>query len=266
MDLTTGVTIEVTTATVRAPRGRTLALFVGDECAYWPADETGANPAVEVLRAVRPGLATTNGMLCVITSPYTRTGPVFEAFDRYYGKDDDGVLVWKAASRVMNPLLDQRVIDDALARDEEAARAEWLAEWRTDEAALVTTEALRTVTRGDDAPTRPPHEGEPIVFVDVATGGGSDSFAIGVAVKTHDPGVGPSPTSSASPSTSHRSIRPRSWASSPSSAATWASPASTGTSSPWAGPTSFSASAACPTSRRRSRRASCTSGCSPRST
>ena len=43
---------------------------VGQELAYWPSDETAAEPDVEILNALRPAMATIpNSMLLVASTP-----------------------------------------------------------------------------------------------------------------------------------------------------------------------------------------------------
>jgi hypothetical protein len=95
------------------------------------------------------------------------------------------VLVWRAPSMVMNPSLPQAVIDTALARDEAAARAEWLAEFRDDLSGYISSDALRAVVdtgRGGDAPLAAPlAEGDYLAFCDPATGSGTDSMALAIA-------------------------------------------------------------------------------------
>lgn len=186
LDLQTGVSIEVRTSHFGRIRGRIYALAIADELAFWQSDD-GSNPASEVLAAIRPGLATLGGQLIGISSPFAKAGPLWDLYTRYFGRDDPRVIVWQAATRTMNPSIAQSVVDDALARDEDSARAEWLAEFREDSAALVTDAALRAVTRADDTPTRPPHDGEPVIFVDPASGSGSDAMTTGIAVRTAGP-------------------------------------------------------------------------------
>jgi hypothetical protein len=58
----------------RNVRGRSVALAVFDECAFWQSELT-ANPDVEVYQAVTPSLATLPGsMLIGISTPYRRAG------------------------------------------------------------------------------------------------------------------------------------------------------------------------------------------------
>src|SRR5271166_7091860 len=76
-------------------------------------------------------------------------GAVVREVEGGYGKADDDVVVIRAPSTVLNPTLDQRVIDDALTRDPAAARAEWLAEWRDDVSTFVSRELIEAcVDRG----------------------------------------------------------------------------------------------------------------------
>ena len=46
-------------------------------------------------------------LLCV-SSPYSKRGELWKNFKKYYAKEDQSVLVWKAASREMNPTLPER--------------------------------------------------------------------------------------------------------------------------------------------------------------
>jgi phage terminase large subunit-like protein len=85
LDLATGTSLEVRTASFGRIRGRTYACVIADEVAYWARDD-GANPASEVLTAVRPGLVTLDGPLVVITTPYAKTGPPYDAFVRYFAR------------------------------------------------------------------------------------------------------------------------------------------------------------------------------------
>jgi hypothetical protein len=138
VDLGGDVSIEVHTSNFGRIRGRTFALAIADELAFW-SSEDGSNPASEVLAAIRPGLITVGGQLVRVSSPFAKSGPLWEAFERFYGTDDPSVLVWRAPSMVMNPSLPQAVIDTALARDEAAARAEWLAQFRDDLSSYITS-------------------------------------------------------------------------------------------------------------------------------
>ena len=141
IDLRGCVSIEVHTASYRSVRGRTLVAAILDEVAFW-RDETSANPDAEVVAALRPALATTNGMLLGLSTPYARRGVLWTQFNRHFGKDGSPVLVWKADARTMNPQIPEELIQAALAEDEAAARSEWLGEFRSDLESFVDRERV----------------------------------------------------------------------------------------------------------------------------
>ncbi len=145
IDLSNMVTVTVATCSYRTTRGFTAAAVLADEIAFWASDD-GANPATEVLRALRPRLATIpNSLLLAISSPYARSGPLWQAFQDHHGKDESDVLCWQAATRTMNPTIPQALIDRDMALDPEAARGEWLAEFRSDLEAFLPIEAIQAV-------------------------------------------------------------------------------------------------------------------------
>ena len=97
-----------------------VGLAVCDEIAFWK-DETTANPDVEVINAIRPGLATTPGsVLLAISSPYARRGALWSAFKEHYGKDG-AVLVWQADTLSMNPTIPASTVEEAYERDASVA-------------------------------------------------------------------------------------------------------------------------------------------------
>src|SRR5262245_15993901 len=101
--LKNNIVIEVHAASFRSTRGYSIVAALLDEIAYWPTDENGAEPDVEIVNAIRPAMATIPGsMLLAASSPYARKGCLWEAHRRYHGKDDAPALVWQAATRDMN--------------------------------------------------------------------------------------------------------------------------------------------------------------------
>jgi hypothetical protein len=145
--LSNRVVIEITTASFRSTRGYSYAAVLCDEVAFWRSDEASANPDVEILRALRPGLASIPGsMLLIASSPYAKRGELYSAFRRHYGKDDTRVLVWKASTAEMNPSIDPAIIKEAYEVDPEAAQAEYGAQFRDDLADFVTREVIDAVT------------------------------------------------------------------------------------------------------------------------
>jgi hypothetical protein len=178
--LSNQVVIEVGAASFRASRGYTYAAILADEVAFWRSDDS-ANPDVEILRALRPGMVTIPGaMLLCASSPYAQRGALWDAHRKHFGKDGDPILVWQAPTRTMNPTVPQHVIDAALEADPSAAAAEYLAQFRTDVESYIS----RDVVDAAVVPERrelPRVEGVRYVgFVD-PSGGSSDSMTMAIA-------------------------------------------------------------------------------------
>lgn len=181
-DLTNRITIEVTTASHRAVRGYTLAAALADEVAFWPSEDS-ATPDYEILDALRPAMGTIPGaiLLCA-SSPYARRGAMWDAFRRYHGVEDAPALVWRAATRTMNPSFSQAIIDEACERDPASAASEYLAEFRSDIASFMSREMI-------DAAIVPGRFEIPAVpgvryfgFTD-PSGGSSDAMTLAIAHK-----------------------------------------------------------------------------------
>jgi hypothetical protein len=131
LELDNGVDIVIATNSYRSIRGRSLLHVCMDEAAFWK-DEFSSSPDIETYNAAKPGLRLPGSTLTIISTPYRRAGLLYNKFTKHYGKNDDDVLVIKAPSIVLNPTLDQSIIDQALADDPGANASEWLAEWRDD--------------------------------------------------------------------------------------------------------------------------------------
>jgi hypothetical protein len=145
--LSNSVVIEVATASFRTSTGYSFAAVLADEVAFWRSDESSANPDIEIMRALRPGMASIPGpILMLASSPYAKRGELYGAYRRHYGKDDARVLVWKADTATMNPKIDPAIIAEAYDSDPEAARAEYGGEFRDDLADFVTRETVDAVT------------------------------------------------------------------------------------------------------------------------
>jgi hypothetical protein len=175
-----GIEAIVAPNSFRSIRGRTLCVAVLDEVAYFRSEDS-ATPDFEVFNALLPGLSTVKGaMLVGISSPYRRSGLLFERWRDHFGHDDDDVLVVHGPTLTFNPTVDRKIIDAALARDPAAASAEWLAEWRDDISGFLDAQWL------DRAATLPAGELPPqagtsyVAFLD-PSGGRSDAMTLGIA-------------------------------------------------------------------------------------
>jgi hypothetical protein len=93
LSLSTGIDIQVRPTSYRTIRGITAVAAICDEIAFWRSDDS-ANPDRAIIQALMPALATTNGPLIAISSPYAKRGELYAArrdAERLgYGRPPDG--------------------------------------------------------------------------------------------------------------------------------------------------------------------------------
>jgi hypothetical protein len=178
IELNVGTSIEIMTAGQNV-RGYSMAAAVCDEIAYWPSSELCAEPDREILSALRPALSTLRGKLICVSTPYRQVGVLFEAFRGFYGKPG-ATLVWKGTTEQMNPTFDQGTIEREIARDPEAGRSEWLAEWRSDLQSHIPRELVdRAMVPGRRE--LPPRVGVSYIGYCDPSGGRHDAMTLAIA-------------------------------------------------------------------------------------
>lgn len=184
-DLANGVVVEVVTADLVAPRGRTYAAVIVEEAAFLNASETSARPDAEILRAVRPGLARCPGsLLVVLSSPWARRGELWKAEKEYGlrgGSEDGHVLYVRASTMELNPTFDRSAVERAFSSDAISARTEFDAEFRADLENYVSLETLERCTVDGRTALPPRADMKYFGFVDVAGGSGKDSAVLAIA-------------------------------------------------------------------------------------
>lgn len=178
IELSNRTAIEVHTASFRAVRGYTVACCLADEVAFWRAEDS-ANPDHEIINAIRPAMATLDGKLIALSSPYSRRGVLWDAYKRYFGKASP-ILVAQAPSRTMNPSLPARVVDQAMERDQASAKAEYLAQFRTDVETFISVETVEACTAPDRLELPPLSDRQYFAFVD-PSGGSKDAMTLAIA-------------------------------------------------------------------------------------
>jgi hypothetical protein len=185
LELTNGISIEVRSASFRRLRGPTYVAVIADEAAFGYSDEFSANTDTEILNAVRPGLATSQGPLIIASSPYAKRGVLWETHRKHYGKEGDPlILVAQGTSRDFNATLSQSVVDRALERDHAAASAEYLAQFRSDIEGFVSYEVVRACV-GGHYEMAPLAQHRYFAFVD-PSGGSADSMTMAISHKEGD--------------------------------------------------------------------------------
>ncbi len=179
-ELRNRVSIEVQTASFRSVRGYTIIAALLDEVAFFQSEES-LNPDHEIIKALRPGRATVPGaMLLCASSPYARRGAMWEAYEDYFGKDDDEILVWKSSTDVMNPSIDRKFLEKEYKKDPSSARAEYGAEFRTDVEAFINKEIIDACTAVNTHELSPSSSNEYFAFVD-PSGGSRDSMTLAIS-------------------------------------------------------------------------------------
>lgn len=140
--LDNGVTIAVYPCRPQALRGiRCLAVYV-DEFAHFRTSD--GNPVdTEMLRAIRPTLAMTNGELVILSSPYGMTGEFYN-LNKYWGRDS-ATLVVASSAPGMNSLLPADYIETLKERDPDAYLSEVLGEWRPGLSCLFDPDSIDAV-------------------------------------------------------------------------------------------------------------------------
>lgn len=176
VELSTGVRIEVHTASWRALRGYTVIAAIADEICFWRTEDS-ANADHDIVNALRPAMSTVpSAVLVAISSPYSRSGVAWEMHKRHHGPHGaPNVLCWVAPTRTMNTTVPESIITEALERDEAAAKAEWLACWRLDVERFLSRELVEAaVLRGVQG--CPPRTGTDYVAFADPSGGSNDSI------------------------------------------------------------------------------------------
>ena len=181
IELDNRIIIQVTSCTLRAPRGFTIVAALADEIAFWRSEQS-ANPDVEILNAIRPAMSTIpNAMLICLSSPYARRGAMWETYRKYYTQDSKDILVWQAPSWVMNPTIPESFLQRERERDPLAYDSEYGAIFRSDIGAALDPDWIDAalIMKNLDLP-KSPHSRPYVAFADMS-GGRRDSAALAIA-------------------------------------------------------------------------------------
>jgi hypothetical protein len=180
------VRLEVHTTSFRSTRGYSFCAVVLDELAFF-RDDLSANPDIELVRAVRPGLSNLGGRLLGLSSPHARRGHLWDMWRQYYGIDGAKVLVLQAQEpSILNPTIDPDVVARSMAEDPEAARSEWYGQFRSDVSQFLPDALIdHAVIEGRSELPHMMNRGY-VAFADVS-GGVSDASVLGIAHK--EPGT-----------------------------------------------------------------------------
>jgi hypothetical protein len=181
-----GLRVEIHTASFRSLRGYTVPFAVLDELAYFRADETSANPDSEILAALKPAMVTVpDALLVCLSTPYARRGELWKAHQKYFGREDDSVLVIKGPLALFNPSVPAHFIQEAFEQDPISAASEYGSleegiQFRSDIESFVLREAVENCITRNQIELAPASTIIYRVFVD-PSGGSQDSFTLAIS-------------------------------------------------------------------------------------
>jgi hypothetical protein len=179
IELKNGFVISVQTCSYRAPRGITAPLALLDEVGVWRVE--GADVDHEVVRSLTPAMVQfPSRKLILLGSPWTKSGVLFERFERRFENSDRLVL------HCPTPLMNPSISPDELAREQVADpqnyRREFLAEWLDDVDQFLPdsdiTAAVQTGVR--EVAFNPPLRGHYSAALDASGLTGADKFTLAI--------------------------------------------------------------------------------------
>jgi hypothetical protein len=185
VEFTTGVTVEIATASYRTTRGYTVVGLLLDEVAFWRSDDS-AEPDTEILTALRGGMATIpDALLLAGSTPYARKGELYRAHQDYYGRAIPDTLVWNADTLSMHrtPRL-ERFIAKEFEKDPVAAASEYGMDghvtFRSDVESFVDPEAFELAT-ASGRKELPKEDGRRYYAFTDPSGGSQDAWTLAIA-------------------------------------------------------------------------------------
>lgn len=177
--LTNGVIIQVYPCNVARIRGASLIAFIGDEVAFWKNE--GRDIDTDVLDAARPGLSFHYSKMIKISSPYMMRGEIYYDFKNYYGKPNEDVLVFQGGTELFYPGYSKDKLKKMKTKNPISYQTEYMANFRADMSSMYDPTAIDKAVNYDRPMELPPRsEYQYAAFVDVAGGGGRDSFAMAI--------------------------------------------------------------------------------------
>ncbi|WP_426442044.1 terminase large subunit domain-containing protein [Bradyrhizobium genosp. P] len=184
-ELRNNVVVTVATSSFRAVRGKPVLLAVMDEAAFMRS-EFSASPDTELYSALKPALLTIPGSrIVIISSPYRKSGLLWDRYKKCFGENDDNTLVIQASLRQLNPTITQAQIDAEVEADPAAAVSELFGRFRDDIGALMPLEMIESsVDQG--VMVRPPQKWFTYHCGVDPSGGVSDSFTAAISHAEED--------------------------------------------------------------------------------
>ena len=185
--LSNRITVSCFPCTLRSLRGWSIPTGVLDELGFFRL-EGQADSDAEIQASVRRGmLSFPSPKLVKISTPYMRSGVLYEDFKKGWSEDNPDLLVWKAATLLMNPSLRAERLERERRLDPQRFAREYEAEFAEDlESFLPSVWVEDAVVSGRHE--LPPRDGVIYTAACDPSGGGADAFTFCIA---HTEGEGP---------------------------------------------------------------------------
>jgi len=178
--LNNGVIIQIFPCNVARIRGASLIAFIADEVAFWKYE--GRDIDVDVLDSARPGLSFPYSKMIKISSPHLMKGEIYNDFKKYYAKPNGDVLVFQGSTELFYPGYSKIKLKKMKARKPITYQTEYMANFRAGMSSMYDPFAIDKAVNHNRPLELPPNaENHYRAFVDVAGGGGKDSFGICIA-------------------------------------------------------------------------------------
>lgn len=173
------VTIKCFASTAASLRGWSVPVGVLDEVAFYRL-EGQADSDAEIQASIRRGmLAFPSPRLVKISTPYMKSGVLYDDFKTAFGKDDPDRLVWRASSLLMNPSLKAERLEREKRLDASRYAREYEAEFAEDLDAFLPAAWVEDSVVADRREL-PPVSGTAYSAAVDASGGGADAFTLGI--------------------------------------------------------------------------------------
>ncbi len=178
--LTNGLSVSCFPCTLRSLRGWSIPVAVLDELGFYRL-EGQVDSDVEIQASIRRGMiAFPTTRLIKISTPYMKSGVLFDDFKRGFGHDDPDLLVWRASSLLMNPSLRAERLDREQRLDPLRFAREYLGEFAEDIDVFLPSAWVEQAVVSGRHELPPDNRFRYVAAVD-PSGGGADAFTLVVA-------------------------------------------------------------------------------------
>ncbi|OGA02870.1 MAG: hypothetical protein A3I00_05790 [Betaproteobacteria bacterium RIFCSPLOWO2_02_FULL_64_12] len=178
--LTNGLTVSCFASTMKSLRGWSIPCAVLDELAFYRL-EGASDSDVEIQASIRRGMiAFPSTKLVKISTPYMKSGVLYENYRRAWGVDDPDLLVWRASSVLMNPSLRLERLDRERRLDPSRFAREYEAVFAEDVDAFLPSAWVDAVVISGRRELPPRLDLHKYVAAVDPSGGGADNFSIAI--------------------------------------------------------------------------------------